>query len=245
MRIFGLIGKPLGHSFSKRYFTQKFQSEKTTDAVYELFELESIEEVDAVFRKPGLCGLNVTIPYKEQVQPYLNGLDESAAKVGAVNVIRMHPDGRKTGYNSDYYGFLNALKDWLPDAIEMKALVLGTGGSSRAVCTVLKDLRIHYKMASRSAEKGLTYRQLHLDKSTIDTYRLIINTTPLGMSPNTETCPDIPYERLTPKHHLFDLVYNPEEPLFMKNGAARGARTKNGYEMLVLQAEKSWEIWNL
>ena len=244
MRLFGLIGFPLGHSFSKKYFSEKFRSENITDSRYELFELEMVSEITGVFSKPGLRGLNVTIPYKEQVQPYLDNLDDSAVKIGAVNVIRIEEDGQKTGYNSDYYGFLNALTGWLPNTRGMKALVLGTGGSSHAVCAVLKDLKINFQMVSRSADKGITYDQLKKDRKYIQEHRLIINTTPLGMSPNTASCPDLPFDWLTPDHRLFDLVYNPEETTFMKRGKESGAESKNGYEMLVLQAEKSWEIWN-
>lgn len=244
MRLFGLIGCPLGHSFSKKYFSEKFRSESITDARYELFELKTVSEITRIFDKPGLRGLNVTIPYKEQVQPFLDKLDGSAVKIGAVNVIRIEDDGKKTGYNSDYYGFLYALKGWIPDTTGLKALVLGTGGSSHAVCAVLEDLQIDFQMVSRSADKGITYDQLKQDRKHIKEHRLIINATPLGMSPNTASCPDLPFDWLTAKHRLFDLVYNPEETTFMKRGEKSGALSKNGYEMLVLQAEKSWEIWN-
>ncbi len=245
MRLFGLIGKPLGHSFSKKYFSEKFRSENITDAIYELFELDTVSEITALFGKPDLRGLNVTIPYKEQVQPFLDDLDESAVKIGAVNVIRIEKNGRKTGYNSDYYGFLQALKGWLPKTDDIKALVLGTGGSSHAVCAVLKDQQIDFQLVSRSAERGLTYDQLKHNRNYISQHRLIINTTPLGMSPNTASCPDLPFHWLTPDHLLFDLVYNPTVTTFMKRGEKSGAKSKNGYEMLVLQAEKSWQIWNV
>jgi shikimate dehydrogenase len=218
MRLFGLIGKPLGHSFSKRYFTDKFRLEKINDARYELFELESISELTDIFKKAGLQGLNVTIPYKEQVQPFLDELDGSAEKIGAVNVIRIDKNGRKTGYNSDYYGFLYALKDWLPDMHRLKALILGTGGSSHAVRAVLEDLMIPHRMVSRSADKGLTYSQLKRDTKITAAHKLIINATPLGMSPNTKSYPDIPYDQLTPEHRLFDLVYNPELTEFSASG---------------------------
>ncbi len=244
-RIFGLIGYPLGHSFSKNYFTEKFRREHTENTLYELFEIRDISEIEEVFRIPGLCGFNVTIPYKEKIIPYLHHLDPAARDIGAVNVVKIAGDGTRKGYNADYYGFKLSLERWLGCVLEMQALVLGTGGASKAVKKVLEDLDIEYMTVSRSKDKGLlTYESLHRDPSLIRTFKLIINTTPLGMSPDTGSCPDIPYDRLGPGHYLYDLVYNPPETLFMKRGKTMGAHVKNGQEMLVLQAEKSWEIWN-
>lgn len=246
MRLFGLIGYPLGHSFSKKYFSEKFEREQVEHARYELFELEDIDCFPAlIIGQPGLCGLNVTIPHKQAVIPYLDELDASAQKVGAVNVIRME-EGRLIGYNSDYFGFYQSLLNWLPgEKSHFSALVLGTGGASKAVCAALTDLKIPYSLVSRQAgPNSLSYEQLQASPDILQTSRLIINTTPLGMSPNTDTAPPIAYDKLTPEHFLCDLVYNPEETRFMQLGREQGASVKNGMEMLQLQAEKAWEIWN-
>ncbi len=244
-KIFGLIGYPLGHSFSKKYFTEKFKRENIDDARYELFELRDISEIEQVFKTPGLRGLNVTIPYKEKVIPYLDKLEPAALEINAVNVIKISGDGTKEGFNADYYGFRLSLERWLGCFHDVRALILGTGGASKAVKKVLNDLDITFLSVSRSKDKGdITYKSLFKDFSLIQTFKLIINTTPLGMSPETGNCPDIPYDLLTHAHYLYDLIYNPPETLFMKKGKARDAHVKNGHEMLVLQAEKSWEIWN-
>jgi shikimate dehydrogenase len=246
MRQFGLIGYPLGHSFSKGYFSEKFKREGINDAAYELYPLQSITEFpQLVAQNPQLQGLNVTIPYKEQVIPYLSSLHESAQKVGAVNVIRWEGEAL-IGYNSDYFGFKLSLQEWLGDKLtSLKALVPGTGGAAKAVGAALEDLGIPYQNVSRkSGLNTLSYTQLHQQPKLFNEYRLIINTTPLGMQPNLTSCPDLPYEQLDQHHYLYDLVYNPAETQFMKEGAARGARTKNGLQMLHLQAEKAWEIWN-
>jgi shikimate dehydrogenase len=246
MRQFGLIGYPLGHSFSKGYFTEKFRKEDIADAAYELYPLQEIEELPQLLQQhPQLAGLNVTIPYKEQVIPFLSRLDASAEKVGAVNVIKK--EGQElVGYNSDYFGFKQSLQDWVGQSLqELHALVLGTGGAAKAVGAALDDLHIPYQLVSRNADKNvLAYQELFTKKDLLHQHTLIINTTPLGMQPTTQTCPDIPYEQLDSAHYLYDLVYNPAETLFMQKGAARGARVKNGLEMLHLQAEKAWEIWN-
>lgn len=245
MRLFGLIGYPLSHSFSKRYFTEKFQKENILDARFENFEIPSIQDFPSIIRNnPAVKGLNVTIPYKQEVIPFLTRLDKSAEFVGAVNVIKPLATGELIGYNSDYYGFMESLRRFLPsDFSGMKALILGTGGAAKAVEGALKTLAIPYKYVSRTAKDSVLYYE-QLDGAILSEYQLVINTSPLGMYPKIEACPDIPYEMLTSGHYLFDLVYNPEETLFMKKGLEKGAMAKNGLEMLYLQAEKAWEIWN-
>jgi shikimate dehydrogenase len=243
MRLFGLIGYPLGHSFSRKYFTNKFEQEQILDAAYELFEIPTIDLLPEVLQKhPNLRGLNVTVPYKQAVMPYLDNIDPAAARIGAVNTILIS-DGRKTGYNSDYVGFLQSLLAFYPQTEKSAALVLGTGGAAKAVMAALDSLGIPFQLVSRAArEGGLSYADLGPDL--LLNYPLIINTTPLGMHPRTEDFPELPYEALTDQHYLYDLVYNPAETTFMKKGAAAGAKVKNGYDMLVLQAEESWRIWN-
>lgn len=244
-KVFGLIGYPLSHSFSKRYFSEKFARENIAGCRYELFELPEIGLLPGLIQNtPSLKGLNVTIPYKEQVKKYINSFDDSADKVGAVNVIRIEDNGSLKGYNSDYYGFRESLESWLPH-LNFQALILGTGGASKAVAAVLNDLQIPFKMVSRKSASGaIAYEDLSRDDQYIRTHKLIVNTTPLGMSPHIENAPSIPYEHLTESHFLYDLVYNPEETRFMTLGKAKGAKVKNGLEMLRLQADKSWEIWN-
>jgi shikimate dehydrogenase len=244
-RLFGLIGYPLSHSFSKRYFSEKFATEGIDNAFYELFPIETIEKLPGLLAQwPNLKGLNVTIPYKQAVLPYINVLDESAAAVGAVNVIKIK-DKQLIGYNSDTYGFLSSLQAFLQENKKSptRALVLGTGGAAKAVFFALKKLGIDYIIASRNAAPGqYSYADLqHLD---LGQYPLIINTTPLGMSPHTETFPDLPYAQVGPEHLLYDLVYNPETTSFMQKGLERGAAVANGLAMLHGQAEKAWEIWN-
>jgi len=246
MNLYGLIGFPLSHSFSKKYFTEKFAREGIADSAYELFELPDIREFPALLAtQPNLRGINVTIPHKQNVIPYLDALDDSARKVGAVNVIKLNREGKKTGYNSDYFGFMKSLRTWLDalGVVRPAALVLGTGGASRAVKAALTDLGIEYHVVSRQADKAVfSYEQLNAD--IIASHLLIINTTPLGTYPQTNTSPPIPYHALTPHHLLYDLVYNPAETEFMTQGSARGASVHNGLPMLHLQAEKAWEIWN-
>ena len=239
---YGLIGYPLSHSFSKRYFTNKFEREGITDSVYELFEIETIDRLPSVLdQNPTLRGLNVTIPYKQQVMAFVDQLDAVAERIGAVNTVRIR-DGKRTGFNSDYYGFRDSLTLWLSGVVIPQALVLGTGGASKAVVCVLQDMGISYTYVSRqSSEQAISYGDLQ--KTNLRDYPLIINTTPLGMSPNIETCPELSYDQLTPEHYCYDLVYNPEQTAFMKKAQAYGAQTKNGLEMLQLQAEKSWEFW--
>ncbi|RPD49835.1 shikimate dehydrogenase [Hymenobacter sediminis] len=243
---FGLLGRSLRHSFSQTYFSQKFDNLGLTDHHYELFELASMDELPALLTQhPGLKGLNVTIPYKEQVWPFLHEVAPSAARVGAINVIEFREDGQLIGHNTDYLGFRDSLRTFLPKGglPDARALILGSGGASKAVEVALRELGIGYWVVSRNPlGSGLTYQDLtpHL----LQEHQLIINTTPLGTAPNIEECPPISYEALTPQHYLYDLIYNPAETEFMKRGAAAGAQTKNGFEMLCLQAEAAWKIWN-
>ncbi|MEM8969291.1 MAG: shikimate dehydrogenase [Bacteroidota bacterium] len=240
--LFGLIGYPLSHSFSKRYFSEKFQRESIINSAYELFEIKTIHELSEVLKQPNLRGLNVTIPYKQQVMQYVDTLDPVAERIGAVNTVRVE-NNKKVGFNSDYYGFRDSLLPWLDGASASQALVLGTGGASKAVVCVLQDLSIDYSYVSRrTSERAISYADLK--QKNLQDFLLIINTTPLGMSPNTETYPDLDYQQLTSKHFCYDLVYNPEETAFMKLAREQGTQVKNGLEMLHLQAEKSWEFWN-
>ncbi len=243
-RIFGLIGETLKHSFSKQYFTDKFIKEGIPDCSYQLFELANIQEIVSLIETQNPDGLNVTIPYKLEVIPYLTNLDDSAKKVGAVNVIKFTANGKSIGYNSDYYGFKASLLKWAPDKFT-KALILGTGGASQAVKAVLKDLQMAITMVSRTAgDNVVSYRELEGKPDLLAESTLIVNTTPLGMHPNTNSFPALDYNLISSQHYLYDLVYNPEVTEFMKLGLHQQAKVKNGYEMLVLQAEKSWEIWN-
>jgi shikimate dehydrogenase len=244
MTRYGLIGHPLTHSFSQKYFTEKFNREGIAEARYDLFDMPNIVALPALFNTPGLRGLNVTIPHKTNVLPYLDRLDDSARKVGAVNVIRLETDGSRVGYNSDYYGFRQSLEEARSEGQGRAALalVLGTGGASKAVVAALRDMGIAYKMVSRTPDAdGLAYADV---PSLIADYQLIVNCSPVGTYPNVTAAPDLPYDQLTPAHFLYDLVYNPAETEFMRRGAAQGARVQNGYRMLVLQAEKAWEIWH-
>jgi len=239
----GLIGKPLSHSFSKAYFIKKFQLQGISGFQYHLYELQSIDEFLPLLKKfPNLIGLNVTIPYKREVIPFMHELSKEAQTIGAVNVIRI-VSGKLLGYNSDYYGFQASLFNWLPVEWKGKALILGTGGASLAVIAVLQDRQIPFKLVSRHpGPDRITYRQAYQEKL-IKTHKLIVNSTPLGMHPNIKTAPDLDYDDIGTDHYLFDLVYNPETTSFMAKGLKRGAQVKNGLEMLELQAEKSWEIW--
>ena len=243
----GLIGFPLSHSFSVSYFKNKFEAEKITDFTYENFEIPTIEELNKVIdENPNLIGLNVTIPYKEQVIPFLDELDDDAKKIGAVNTIKIIRTGntrKLIGYNTDCYGFSESLKPLLKQA-HYKALILGTGGAAKAVEFVLKEIGLDVLYVSRNpaSENELGYTDLIGD--VFDKYKVIINSTPLGMFPKVDNCPEIPYEFLNSENLLYDLVYNPAETLFMKKGAEQGAATQNGLPMLQLQAERAWEIWN-
>ena len=244
---YGLIGYPLKHSFSRNYFNEKFASENI-DAEYVNFEIEDIAAFKRIIDgNPNLRGMNVTIPYKEQVIPYLDGLDPATAqRIGAVNVIKIIRKGRKVqliGYNSDILGFSHSIEPFL-QPIHKKALILGTGGASKAVFCGLEDLGVKSTFVSRT-KKGpnlLTYDEL--TPEIMAEHLVIVNCTPVGMYPKVDFCPEIPYECLTPDHLLYDLLYNPDETLFMKKGAEQGATVKNGLEMLLLQAFESWQIWH-
>lgn len=246
MRIFGLIGYPLGHSFSVNYFTEKFRSEGITDSRYVNFPIPEVSMLSGILEEnPELAGLNVTIPYKKSVIPFLDDIDPAAKRIGAVNTIKVkREDGHAhlKGFNTDIHGLTNSLSPHLHKGVK-SSLILGTGGASLAVLKGLEDLKIKTIRVSRDRSKtGLGYEDLN--REIIRENLLIVNTTPLGTYPDVQNCPDIPYQELTKDHILFDLVYNPAETLFMKKGKERGTFTLNGYQMLVLQAEKAWEIWN-
>lgn len=242
MKQFGLIGYPLSHSFSKKYFTDKFENEHISNCQYDNYPLKEINEFSDLVANTSLVGLNVTIPYKQAVIPFLNDLDAEAEAIGAVNTIQIRNKKLK-GFNTDVYGFIESLMPFILERNHLKALILGTGGASKAVTFGLKKLHIPYMYVSRhSRDNGMTYDALTIDL--IKEHHLIINTTPLGMFPNVGTAPSIPYDGIGEEHILYDLVYNPEETLFLVKGKERGAQTKNGLEMLHLQAEKAWEIWN-
>lgn len=244
MNKYGLIGYPLGHSFSQRYFSDKFKHEGI-DAEYSLYPLENIQSFPSLLEEnKNLVGLNVTIPYKESVMSYLDELSEEGEAIGAVNVIKIERESGKLslkGFNSDFVGFTKSLKPLLRPDVK-KALVLGTGGASKAVCYALRKLNIDYVLVSRTPATGMiSYSQLN--EAIMGDNLLIVNTTPLGMFPHTYQCPPIPYDLLTPNHVCYDLVYNPEVTEFMKKSAEQGATVKNGLEMLHLQADRAWEIW--
>lgn len=247
MKKYGLLGFPLSHSFSKGYFTEKF-SKEGIDAVYENFALPTISEFPQLLSSsPLLAGINVTIPYKQAVMAYLDALDPEAEAVGAVNVIRIErsPVLRLIGYNSDVIGFRESIRPFVSamGSAPLKALVLGTGGASKAIVFGLKQLGIETLMVSRHSAPGqITYDDL--TPAHYKAYRIVVNTTPLGMSPNVDACPPIDYTRLGTEHLLFDAVYNPDKTLFLQKGEKQGSMIKNGLEMLHLQAEAAWAIWN-
>jgi len=244
MKLLGLIGYPLTHSFSEKYFSDKFRDEQIQGYSYNNFPIESIEKFPGITDKPHLTGLNVTIPYKEQVIPYLDEVDDTARQIGAVNTVKISERGGKkhlSGYNTDAYGFHQSLSPHLRPA-HKHALILGTGGASKAIQYVLDELDIEYKIVSRQVSANtIGYQDLCL--SLIREYLVIINTTPLGTYPDVDAFPDIPYDLLSENHLLYDLVYNPAKTKFLRLGRQKGAQVVNGYEMLKLQAEKSWEIW--
>ncbi len=261
MKRFGLIGFPLGHSFSEKYFTEKFEKLGLKDHTYKLFPIEHLSDFPELLKNnPDLCGVNVTIPHKIGVLFYLDEIEHDAKEIDAVNCIKItHKNPVQSlftgnlctldrqqvhlkGYNTDVYGFEQSLKPLL-EPYHKKALVLGNGGAARAVKFVLEKLKIDYKFVSRKPIGGmLGYKDLTQD--IITDYKIVINTSPVGTYPNIEEAPELPYQFITNKHLFYDLIYNPEETLFLAKGREKGAKTKNGYEMLELQAEKSWEIWN-
>lgn len=246
-RLYGLIGYPLSHSFSMDYFNQKFEAEHI-DAHYLNFEIEDIGQfMEVISEYPTLCGLNVTAPYKEQVISYLDSLDDAAHAIGAVNVIKFIRGSKDNelklrGYNSDFVGFGKSVEPFI-DSTHRKAMVLGTGGASKAVTYALNKLGVEVTHVSRrKSASTVTYEEL--TKAMIHEHKLIINATPLGMFPKVDNCPDIPYRFLTSDHVCYDLIYNPEETLFMQRAKEHGAQVKNGLEMLLLQAMASYDIWN-
>ncbi len=240
---FGLLGRNINYSFSRGYFTEKFEKEKREGYTYENFDIQAIESfLEIIKNNDHLSGMNVTIPYKESVMPFLDKLSKKASKIGAVNTIKFTKKGKLKGYNTDYYGFKKSLEPLL-EPHHKKALILGTGGASKGVAFALEELGIAYTFVSRQAsENALGYNQI--TDLVFDEYQIIINSTPVGTSPNTETYPEIPYEFFTKKHIAYDLIYNPAETQFLKRAKNQGAKTKNGLDMLIFQAEKAWEIWN-
>ena len=244
MKKLGLLGRHISYSFSRSYFNAKFEKENLSGFSYKNFDIDSITMFpDILKNNPELIGMNVTIPYKEVVMPYLDKLDQKAREIGAVNTIKISKDRTLTGYNTDCYGFKNSLKPALKHH-HKKALILGTGGASKAIAYSLKELGIAYSYVSRKLKSDVKFTYNMLTDSIIKEHQIIINCTPLGTFPNIDNCPEIPYEALGSTHILFDLVYNPEETKFLKQGKDQGATTINGLNMLKLQAEKAWEIWN-
>lgn len=242
---FGLIGKNISYSFSKGYFLNKFKELKLNNYSYRNYDLPEIDEFPFIIyhKEEEFGGFNVTIPYKQSIMRYLSDIDEVAQEIGAVNTIKITDDNELIGYNTDAYGFENSLKPLLKNH-HKKALILGTGGASKAVAYVLNKLNIEFQLVSRKpvADNQISYEDI--SEEIIKSHQLIINCTPLGTHPNIKECPNIPYNLLSKKHFLYDLIYNPSETEFLKRGKKQGATTKNGLEMLELQAEKSWEIWN-
>ena len=243
MRKYGLIGYPLTHSFSQRFFSEKFEREGVSGAMYSNFSLAGIDELSAILADPELRGLNVTIPYKEQVISFLHGQSPVVAEIGACNCIRIE-GGKLIGHNTDVVGFEQSLARKLGDH-HRQALVLGTGGAAKAVEYVLRKLGIFYRLVTRRPRPDtgdMGYEQV--DAAVLAEHTLVINTTPVGMYPKVEEMPPLPYDALTPRHYLFDLIYNPARTMFLQQGEERGAVVENGYDMLILQAEESWRIWN-
>lgn len=242
-RQFGLLAKESSHSFSKKYFTEKFTQNFFENCDYENYDLLTIEKFpELLATTKGLVGLNVTIPYKEAIIPFLDKIDKKAKKIGAVNCITISKNKKTKGYNTDYYGFKKSLQPLLKKH-HKRALILGTGGASKAVAFALRKLEIEYDFVSRTPNE-YQFGYDELDATVFADYQIVINTTPLGTFPNMKECPLLPYELFTEQHIAFDLVYNPEQTYFLKQAKAQGAKIKNGYEMLVFQAEKAWKIWN-
>jgi len=248
MKGFGLIGYPLSHSFSRKYFNDKFRKEQITGYYYENFPLTSIDGLPGLISgRPELAGLNVTIPYKEKILPFLHHIDNDAAAIGAVNTIKIFREASGyyiEGYNTDAYGFYNSISPYLKE-YHRGALILGTGGSSKAVAYALKKNNIKVIFVSRKPYHDNHISYEGLTENILKEHQIIVNATPMGMFPEVSSFPDIPYNQLTEKHILFDLVYNPSETLFLKKGKNAGAVVINGLDMLHLQAERSWEIWKV
>ena len=243
MKLYGLIGYPLGHSFSKKYFTEKFNKEGIKDCQYESFPISSIDQLHQLLEQhPQLCGLNVTIPYKQEVLPFLTDTSQLPKGLSACNCIKIEGPNR-IGYNTDVIGFEKSLLLKLKPQ-HTHALVLGNGGAADAVKFVLRKLNINFKVVSRTLHNDSHLTYTDLNEAIVQEHLLIVNTTPVGTYPNEHECPAIPYQSITPHHYLFDLVYNPAKTLFLQKGEEQGAAIKNGYDMLEIQAEESWNIWN-
>lgn len=243
--LYGLIGKHLAHSFSKKYFEKKFSELNLSDCQYENFELAKIEDFPTLLKaNPSIRGLNVTLPYKSEILSYLDDLSEEALSIGAVNCIHIR-EGKTIGYNTDVFGFSQSIKPFL-DFNHQGALILGTGGASKAVAFALRKIGVEVLFVTSSLHKRkenvLLYSELNA--WVFQSHKLVVNCTPLGMYPNTESFPPLPYEAFSSEHLAYDLIYNPQETLFLKHAAERGAMVVNGLSMLQLQAEKNWEIWN-
>lgn len=242
MKKFGLIGYPLSHSFSKKYFAAKFEREQISDCSYDNFELSSIDQLPVLIReRPELQGFNITIPYKVEIIPFLQTANEVVRQTGACNCVKI-VDQQLVGYNTDVEGFRQSLQKQL-QPYHTRALILGTGGAAKAVAYVLNGLAIPFYYVSRESRPEGYLRYEEVDQQLLHTHKLIINTTPTGMYPNIHAAPPIPYQALSAQHFLFDLTYNPEKTLFLQHGESMGAAIQNGYEMLVIQAEESWKIW--
>lgn len=240
--IYGLIGKGIDYSFSRNYFNLKFKKEGLINYSYENFDCKNLAQVLEALKQKNIRGLNITIPYKEKIIPYLDDMSKEAKKIMAVNTISFNEQRKVIGHNTDCYGFQKSLFENI-NKKTIKALILGTGGASKAIRYVLKENSIKYHTVSRERSRG-DFIYIELDQNIMKNYELIINTTPLGTYPNTKKCPDINFDFITKNHILFDLTYNPKETTFLKNGVFRGAKVVNGYNMLIYQAEKSWSIWN-
>lgn len=242
---YGLIGKNISYSFSREYFRNKFIDEGILNASYENFDIQNIEEFPEILKNnPTLKGLNVTIPYKESIISFLDEMDPKAAKIGAVNTIKVLENGKLKGYNTDYYGFSKSLESHLKPH-HKKALILGTGGASKAIDFALKELEIETAFVSRNPSEEATFTYSSLTENDIKKHQIIINCTPLGTHPKIDECPDIPYQAVTNSHILFDLIYNPEETKFLSFGKVKNATCINGLNMLIFQANKAWAIWSL
>jgi len=245
MNKLGLLGKDISYSFSRTYFKKKFENENIKNTSYENFDIDNIDLFPSIIKNTkGLKGLNVTIPYKEQVIPFLDKVNKKAKAIGAVNTIRITKTGKLVGYNTDCYGFKKTLKPFIKSH-HKKALILGTGGASKAIAYTLDEMGITYQYVSRKLSDGVSFSYETLTEDDISDNQIIINATPLGTFPNIEDCPNIPYHAINEKHILFDLIYNPEETKFLKLGNKNRATTINGFLMLEFQAEKAWSIWNL
>ena len=241
---YGLIGKDISYSFSETYFNEKFNELNLENYTYQNFDIKTIKNFTEIIRNTeNLRGLNVTIPYKEEVKAYLDEIDEEAADIGAVNTIKILKNGKLKGFNTDVYGFKKSIVQHLRKH-HQKALVLGTGGASKGIIFVLKKMNIEVLSVSRNPKKRDEISYENLTESIINEYTIIVNCSPVGTHPNIEECPNIPYKYISSKHLLFDLIYNPSMTLFLKKGLEKGSTICNGLQMLELQAEKSWEIWN-